>query len=128
MMLRLRNRTSRKTRTGATATEYGLLSALIAVVVIAAVTSLGSLLGLNFWVLYNVMRDGDITEPGEAMYEQVWQFGHGGDELMTEDEFVDFYAIIDPMNDEAAFEFPFADSNGDTFVDYGEWIDYADLD
>jgi pilus assembly protein Flp/PilA len=63
-------RTKRRNRRGATAIEYGLLASLIAVVIIAALTTLGTDVSCTFYKTSYAMRFGN----GELAADLITEF------------------------------------------------------
>jgi Flp pilus assembly pilin Flp len=119
-------------RRGATATEYGLITALIALVLVGALSSIGlnemTSLGTVSWAIGS-SEWGDLdARYNDYLYD--FDFFNGEDDLMSASELNDYNMVYSPpqyldyMN-AIVMETYDADFSGD--LDLAEWDDFAVL-
>ena len=125
-------------RRGATAIEYGILATLIAVAIIAGLTSLSGVARWKFLYLALIFGgiDGDGCPDTPEFMSAIFDYAHGGDELVSMSEWKGFrYQLPNfledhpPTDESLEWEFNEVDGRGNDndLMEYDEWMDLMNI-
>jgi Flp pilus assembly pilin Flp len=128
----------RKSRRGASAIEYGLLASLIAVAIIAGITSVSY--KTKWFYIYMALVfgsvDGDGSPETPEFMSEIFPYAHGGDQQVSMTEWKDLrYSLPNfledhpPTDESLEEEFNWVDGRGndDDQLNHDEWLDLLNM-